>query len=273
VFSRRRDVRLLRFRQVLQAAHCTVAYGEALRSAGFTSARSVSKLRSIEDVLEKLPCQTQEQFQAAPEAFDNPSAPPPLLQDLRCPIPDVRAAVLAANVRETESVRVFDPEHVLEIRRFDPGLIAAPLEVLLQWAGVLAVGLAIPSAYRAVVAFTSLENGVLSESARDLLWRTFEVPAFEQWRGADGSVLAWECEAHEGLHVVEDGLVIEQSSERRLILTSLTDCRRPILRLIAGFTGTLVDEPCGCGQPGQRLCDVSTAPIARSAGATASLSR
>jgi len=273
VVSQRRDVRLSRFRQILLAARRTGAYREALESAGLTSPRSVTKLRSIEDALQKLPCQTQEQFRGAPEAFDNPSAPPPLLQRLRCPVPDVRAAVLTGNFRETESVRVFDPDHLPEIRRFDPGLIAAPSEILLQWAGAEAAGVTIPSAHRAIVAFTGFEHGALPESTRDLLWETFEVPAFEQWRGADGSVLAWECEAHEGLHVVEQNLVIEQSSNQRLILTSLTDRRRPVLRLVAGFTGTLLDEPCGCGRPGPRLCGVAEAPLELSASAVAAASR
>jgi len=271
VLSERRDVRLSRFRQVLLAAHRTAGYREALRSAGLTSPHAVTKVRSIEDALQTLPCQTQEQFRDAREAFDNPSAPLPALEDLRCPISDdVRAAVLTGNFRESESVRVFDPVRVPEIRGFDPGLIAAPLEILLPWTGAQPFGQPIPSVHRAIVAFSELENGGLLESTRDLLWQTFEVPVFEQWRGADGSVLAWECEAHEGLHVVEDRLVVEQNSDRELILTSLTDRRRPMLRLIAGFTGMLVDEPCACGRPGLRLCDVSPAAVERAMSATAS---
>jgi phenylacetate-CoA ligase len=170
----------------------------------------------------------------------------------------VRAAVVAANFQETALVCVFERDSVTEMWKFGPDLIAAPLAVLLRWAEAESDGLKIPAAHRAIVAFTGVEGGAIAESTRDVLWQAFEVPVFEQWLGSDGCVLGWECEAHEGLHVAEQNLIVEQGSKRRLILTSLTDCRRPMLRVVAGFTGRLVDEPCACGQPGTRLCDISS---------------
>ena len=42
---------------------------------------------------------------------------------------------------------------------------------------------------------------LLNEGQRAALWRAFRVPVFEQILADDGSLLAMECEAHDGLHV------------------------------------------------------------------------
>ncbi len=53
-----------------------------------------------------------------------------------------------------------------------------------------------------VIAFTYEGQPGLSSDDRDLLWRAFGVPVFEQRLGANNELLAMECEAHAGLHVV-----------------------------------------------------------------------
>jgi len=259
-----RNLRLKRFRQVMLAAHHTRGYREGLRLAGLDTPRSIASLGSIEETLSKLPRLSQAEFHAAPWEFHNLEAPPAAPQRLWSPTSTrLRAAVLAPNFGETELVRVFDPNRTQDTRRFGPDLIAAPLKVLVQWAGR---GGHLPRVERAIVAFTGPEDGALPENVRDLIWQTFEVPVFEQRLGADGSVLAWECEAHAGLHIVEQNVVLEQGLNRELILTSLTDRCHPVLRLIAGVSGTIETEPCGCGRAEPRVVDLSDGLVTAAAG-------
>jgi phenylacetate-CoA ligase len=158
---------------------------------------------------------------------------------------------------ESASVRVFHPDWTDQIRQFRPEALAAPVSVLMQLGeDALKTGEAIPTVTRAIVAFTGLEHESLTESGRDMLWQVFQVPVFEQYLGADGSLLAWECEAHEGLHTVEDNAIIEQSPDCELILTSLTDHRRPTIRLVTSLAARLHFGACECGQPGPRLISV-----------------
>jgi len=252
---------------VVLAAHHTRGYREALRRAGLDNPKSIASLGSIEETLSRLPYLSQAQFRAAPLEFLNLKSPPAASQPLfwSPTSTELRAAVLVPNFKETELVRVFDPDRAQDTRRFSPDLIAAPLNVLLQWAGSGSPHL--PGGQRAIVAFTGLEDGALSESARDLLWQTFEVPVFEQRLGADGSVLAWECEAHEGLHIAEDNVVVEQGQNQELILTSLTDRRHPVLRLIAGVSGRIETAPCGCGRSEPRVVILADVPAAVAVGA------
>jgi phenylacetate-coenzyme A ligase PaaK-like adenylate-forming protein len=75
---------------------------------------------------------------------------------------------------------------------------------------------------------------------------------FEHLVGMDGELLAWECEAHYGLHIVEDHAVFE-SVQDELLLTSLTDLIQPTIQLRTGWTAHIETEPCDCGRTAPRL--------------------
>ena len=66
----------------------------------------------------------------------------------------------------------------------------------------------------------------LSETERDQLWQTFQVPVFAVMLDRDGRLLAYECEAQSGLHVGP---------------------------LAPWSAGVLESAPCECGRPGRRL--------------------
>src|SRR6202050_2317838 len=84
------------------------------------------------------------------------------------------------------------------------------------------------------------------------------VPIFEQCLAPDGSLLAWECEAHDGLHTVEENEIVELNSDSALILTSLTDHRHPAIRVITPLTASFQEGTCGCGQSGPRITGLAT---------------
>ena len=68
---------------------------------------------------------------------------------------------------------------------------------------------------------------------RDLLWNTFGVPVFEQYLGPNLELLAFECEAHDGLHLANAGVHDPGCALR----TELCACGNPTPRLCA------VEEP------------------------------
>jgi hypothetical protein len=53
-----------------------------------------------------------------------------------------------------------------------------------------------------VVVFTGPGYGVLTEEDREQIWRRWGVPVYEQMMDSDGRVVAEECDAHDGLHLV-----------------------------------------------------------------------
>ncbi len=77
----------------------------------------------------------------------------------------------------------------------------APAAIVATRAQSLALAANPPAITHAIVVVARASDMLLTAADRDLLWRAFRVPAFEQLIGSRGERLAAECEAHDGLHV------------------------------------------------------------------------
>lgn len=108
-----------------------------------------------------------------------------------------RTVVLEPLFRENAVTLYAGPQDAgaaVRIREFQPAVIAGRLAPVLGLAGSAA-----PS--HALVIFTGSGERRLNDRDRDALWRAYGVPVFEQVIADDGQLLAWECEAHNGLHL------------------------------------------------------------------------
>ena len=158
--------------------------------------------------------------------------------------PAPRTAVLAAcfrqpRLRPNYPVRVFPQGWSEEVSAFAPAALAASREQLL---GLAALGRP-PVFTHAVIAIQNPGDPLLTVAERQLLWRTFRVPVFEQIVGPCGELLAAECEAHDGLHIETAGLTWD------------------------GYRLELA--PCGCGRKTPRLTSAEPGERIRSAAAYA----
>lgn len=151
---------------------------------------------------------------------------------LSYPVPPApRTAVLVSWVRPSAQVRVFAEGWRPETEAFQPAALAG------DWGQFEALlGCRIPWLTHAIVVLARTPEDLLSESQRRDLWRAFRVPVFEQILAANGSVLAAECEAHDGLHVESRELAAELGSGEGIAVAI---------------------EPCGCGRTTPRLKRVS----------------
>lgn len=115
-----------------------------------------------------------------------------------------------------------------DLPRWAPEALVLPLGMAITLANRKQHGLFhLPSLNKAIVVLTSFDDTPLAPRHRDLLWQSFGVPVFEQLRGSDGTVIARECEVHDGLH---------------LLTESLPDLR-----------GEIVTDHCACGAETPRL--------------------
>ena len=120
----------------------------------------------------------------------------------------------------------FSPEELPWLRAWSPAVLVLPLRLALSLADQKRCGaFHLPSLNTAIVVLTSADDS-LADYHRDILWRAFGVPVFEQLRNADGAVIARECEVHDGLHIV--------ASDSKL-------------------RGEIVTDSCACGQETPRL--------------------
>jgi hypothetical protein len=135
------------------------------------------------------------------------------------PLPaSCRIAVIATGFAERDGVRAFEEGQTREIQAFRPEILAATVPTLLRLAETIRVT-------HALVPFSGARIGAVTALDRDLLWKAYQVPVFEQAFGPDGAIMARECEAHDGLH----------------------------LYLPKRYHGALRTEPCACGRPEPRI--------------------
>jgi phenylacetate-coenzyme A ligase PaaK-like adenylate-forming protein len=133
------------------------------------------------------------------------------------------------------------------LNRYAPDVIVASPGVLTRLAQT---DLKIPR--RAIIAVQGPGTAMLREAERELLWKRFKVPVFQQLRGFQGELLAAECDAQVGFHV-NAATAHWETYRQELLYTSLFDLRHPVLRLATGWYGDLETSRCGCGCLSARL--------------------
>jgi len=205
--------RLARFRKVIEAAQLHQHYQASLRSAQLDTRKALRHVTDIPSVLQRLGVSNIEQVRLRPRR--NISAP----------------VVFASPLSEGVKPDLFWNSTGCAVLNDADGSRRS---------------------HRALIIRIGIDEGLLSPIERDGLWQRHGVPMFEHMVGMDGELLAWECETHSGLHIVEDNAVFE-CVEGELLLTSLTDLLQPTLQMRTGWFAQVETEPCDCGRPGPRL--------------------
>jgi hypothetical protein len=259
------DVRLVRFRRVLRAAQRTAGYQPLLENAGLATPEALASVDSVEGTLERLPAIDLDEFCGSRAAFESPGGTRPSPQPFRSPLEHTpKTAILMAGFQPSSGVKVMAQNWSRGLRQFGASALAAPVSVLRSLADTIEAGRQdAPPLRHFVVSFTGGEQGELAEDDRERFWRVFRVPVFEQRLGFDGRVIAYECEAHNGLHILPERAAFEQTARSELLLTSLTDLRFPTLRVGTRLAGSIHSECCDCGNTAARL--VGAQPLAAAA--------
>lgn len=209
-------------------------------------------------LLQLIPRVELDDFLANPVEFYNWQHSPRPLRPLECKLGSIgRTAMLADGFEDTEWVRTFTCLTLEDLEEYEPDSLAGPAWRLRNLAELALAGrLRLDSLRGALLVFTGLKHGCLKPQDRELLWKAFQVPVFEQFRGYAQELLAWECEAHDGLHIQGENAIFELPRDGELVLTGLGCEEYSLLRVGTELTGRLCNTPCGCGNAGQRLIDV-----------------
>jgi hypothetical protein len=170
---------------------------------------------------------------------------PPAGVEIFCfPLPwQGRLALVDTHLRGAAAAANFTGADVKAIEAFAPESIALPLALALSYAAQRLAGAnSLPSLRRAIVVLSSprTPTGPMTDGHRDLLWRAFGLPVFEQLLGPDGRVIARECEAHDGLHA--ERVSIDAETGEAAIEGQTTGC-----------SAEVVTGHCDCGLATPRL--------------------
>lgn len=176
------------------------------------------------------------------------------LQPLIFPLKSARKiAVLRPGFSLPSSAREFAANDSAGMHAWQPDALVAPLNTALLLADHKLTGrFPLPSLETALIVTTRIDDAPLAPHHRDLLWRAFEVPVFEQLLSWDGCVIARECELHCGLHLADD-TVIATLRDDELLLTHLNHVEEPIVLARTGYSALMSKDPCDCGAATARL--------------------
>ncbi len=97
-------------------------------------------------------------------------------------------------------------------------------------------------------------NGVISTAMplhqwqRTVIEEVFDVPATDRYGCEEVSLIACQCEKHEGFHVAAESVFTEVSDGGKLLVTDLVNFAMPLIRYQTGDVVTASDNPCPCGR-------------------------
>lgn len=208
-------------------------------------------------------------LQALPATAPPKRLPRLELQPFRCPLPSsARIALLEGGFLPDRDVREFAIADMAGLQNYAPEVLVLPLGIALSLADQKERGLVkLPSLSTAVVVLTSLGDSPLEDHHRELLWKAFRVPIFEQLLGWDGAIIARECEVHDGLHIEETAAILHLQGEE-LLATQLTTFTEPIVRARTGLAGEIATAHCECGAETPRLRNLTALRANVTAAAT-----
>lgn len=152
----------------------------------------------------------------------------------------------------TESVMLAFDE---QLKQFRPSVILAYAQAISLFARFLQARKRTPYQPRSII--TSAE--MLYPADRDLLQAVFGCPVYNRYGCREFSVIASECSAHDGLHLMAEGLLVELSSfpsggkEGEILVTDLLNYAMPLIRYRIGDLGEWAEGPCKCGRQLPRL--------------------
>ncbi len=115
-------------------------------------------------------------------------------------------------------------------------------------------------AYQPHSIVTSAE--ILEDHERRLLEDVFRCPVFNRYGCREVSVIASECTAHAGLHVMAEGLYVEVETPHgpaapgemgAILITDLLNYAMPLIRYRIGDLGSWAEGTCRCGRGLPRL--------------------
>ncbi len=145
-----------------------------------------------------------------------------------------------------------------QLKRFRPKVIQAYARSLALFARYLKDhGI---QAYSPKSIITSAET--LTDEDRQLIESVFSAPVFNRYGCREFSVVASECEQHDGLHIMAEGLYVEVLVDGRpaadgelgkIVVTDLLNRGMPLIRYEIGDMGALDHSPCPCGRGLPRL--------------------
>ena len=102
----------------------------------------------------------------------------------------------------------------------------------------------------------SSTSEMLFPEYRKLIEDVFQAPLFDQYGCGECNSIAFECKAHNGMHITMEHCLLEQDEDNNFIVTNLDNFSQPFIRYKNGDKGIISHEPCSCGNAAPRIMEL-----------------
>jgi len=156
----------------------------------------------------------------------------------------------------------FDDEHIdafiSRVRQLRPPVLMGHAHSVFRFAEHVAAR-GIPDIRFQGVITTAM---VLSPTERQRIEEILQSPVYNRYGCEELSIIASECDAHDGMHIFCEGLIVEVLDGRpgipgKLVITDLANRAMPLIRYEIGDRGVYTETPCACGRSLPRLLEVA----------------
>lgn len=94
---------------------------------------------------------------------------------------------------------------------------------------------------------------VLTKNHKKLINSVFKTEIYDVYANSEAGALAVECKQHNGYHILEDHILLENGPNYSILLTSLEQFDMPFIKYELGDRGKIVYGKCVCGIVGHRI--------------------
>jgi phenylacetate-CoA ligase len=160
----------------------------------------------------------------------------------------------------------FDEQHIerfiQQVRRYRPPALMGHAHSVFQFAEYCRDQGIEDITFRGIVS-TAM---VLRDSEREVIEEVFGTRVFNRYGCEEVSIIASECESHEGLHICAEGIHVEyddlgdngdRAQPRSLIISDLVNRAMPIIRYEVGDYGVPLSGACACGRGLPRIKELA----------------
>lgn len=97
---------------------------------------------------------------------------------------------------------------------------------------------------------------MLMDSQRKIIESYFEAPVYNIYASNEMGTMAVECNEHNGLHILEASVFLENDAEMNIIATAFDSECLPFIKYNTGDIGKIEFQECLCGIRGKKIIDL-----------------
>jgi phenylacetate-CoA ligase len=97
---------------------------------------------------------------------------------------------------------------------------------------------------------------MLFEHQRKIIERCFETKIYNTYASNEIGVIAVECNEHQGLHILEGSVFLENDSNLNILATAYDSYCLPFIKYQTGDVGQIVYQECLCGIKGNKIINL-----------------